>query len=350
MEVEPEMTRALKTFRRVPRYGHAVGRIMVHESALLNWQRIERMLESDFSGCLGVLQETDYGPYLEGVTVSQEVEDGLQKFLADEYLFLDDIAGGTPVAEMMHIKYDFHNLKVIFQRKYFGESDEEMLSGLGSIDVARAESSVDTPRSGNLSPYWENTIEKIKDTLQRGEIEPSRIDTVADRMYLERRLELARVSGSRFLVNYARAAIDVANLRILLRAREFDKDRDYYTEALADGGRLLKINLIELSGETYDRLAAKLLASRYGRMLDEVLSLEEKRPRLTSLDRSSDEYLLEKLASVSRVSVGPERIVRYIVTRENEVVLIRVILMGKLHGLTPAAIEARLSPAYLSGG
>ena len=80
------------------------------------------------------------------------------------------------------------------------------------------------------------------------------------------------------------------------------------------------------------------------------LSLQEKKVRLTSLDRVSDEFLLEKLGSLDRMSVGPERIIKYMTTRENEVLLIRVLLMGKLHGLSPEILERRVEGARTGGG
>ena len=348
MDVEPDMARAMKTFRKVPRYGHAVGRVMVHEAALLDWQRIVRLLESDFDECLDILRETEYGPYLEDATVSRDVEAGLQSFLVDQYKFLDDICAGTYVARFLHLKYDFHNLKVLFKEKYFADSTEEMLSRLGELDVEVLGSAIDTGQVGYLPRYWDGVVEEVRAAMEADGDDPGTVDAVADRLYLERRLELARMEKSRFLISYARAAIDVANLRIFLRGRGLDKDQGYYRLALAGGGRLEQSRLLDLSGDSYERLAAKLLSTRYGRMLEEVLRTEEKGVRLTSLDRYSDEYLLEKLGAMNRIRVGPERIVNYILTRENEVVLIRILLQGKLHQLTPAAIEKVINPAYLA--
>lgn len=342
MEVQADMTRALKTFRKVPRYGHAVGRIMVREAALLDWQRTERLVGSDYDDCLEVLRETSFGPYMEDATVSDEIERGLQRFLVDEYDFIDEICRGSNVAEFLHVKYDFHNLRVILKRKYFDGSAERMLSELGQLDVDAMAESADRRQYGELPVYWENLIERLKGELEEGAEDPGFIDTIIDRSYLERRLELARAEKTRFLVNYARAAIDVANLGVILRGREFGKDREYYQQALAEGGRLDKSRLVDLSGDPFDRMAGKLLSTQYGDMLEEALKSEEKGVRLTSLDRHSDEYLLEKLGTLGRIRVGPERIVRYMLTRENEVVLLRILLMGKLHKLSAAAIEERI--------
>ena len=350
MDIEPEMTRAMKTFRRVARYGTAVGRIMVREAGLFNWQRVERLIEADFHDALRILLETRYGKYLEGVTVSKEIEDGLQRFMADEYRFLDEVCAGTLVAEFMHAKYDFHNLKVALKRLYFGGEEEEMISRLGSIDPGDLELSVEKQRSGFLPGYMERAIERTRASRERLGDDPQILDTAIERLFLERRLELARREKSRFLVSFARAAIDVVNLKLLLRGRGVGKGRDYFVEALCEGGRLGKTLLLELAGESPERLNAKLLATQYGRMLDKVLEAGEGSAGLSSLDRASDEFLVEKLGSSRRIAVGPERIVTYMMALENEVAVLRIVLMGKLHGVSSVTLEARLSPVYSRGG
>lgn len=349
MEVEPDMARAMKTFSKLPRYGTAVGRIMMHEATLLNWQRVERLIESSFNDCLTVLLDTEYGPYLEKATRAREVEEGLLAFLADQYALLDRICEGTFVAGFMHLKYDFHNIKVLLKGRYGDIPVEGMLSGLGEIDTERLAAAVEQGGAGNLPGYWKGLLETLRKVVDRGD-GPQAVDTLADREFLERRLWIARGEKSRLLVDFSRAAIDVANLKVLLRGRGLDKGPDYYREALASGGRLDSGELADLAAEPFERLSGRLLATRYGRMLEHVLGSEEKTVRLTSLDRDSDDYLLEKLGFMSRMALGPERIVKYMLTREDEVTLLRITLMGKLHGISSEVLERRIRPSLVRGG
>ncbi|MBN1289976.1 MAG: V-type ATPase subunit [Actinobacteria bacterium] len=349
MNIEPDMTRAMKTFSRVTRYGHPAGRIMYREGSQLNWQRIERLLESDFGGCIGILRETSYGPYLETATVSREVEVGLQKFLRDEYEFIDDVCAGTRVAEYLHLKYDFLNLKTVLKENYFNTGNPDMGTDLGSIDIERIRSSLEKPHAGSLPDYWEGVIQDIKRKLIEYGEEPHILDAYSDKLYLERRLETADAERSRHLVNFSRAGIDVANLKIIIRGRWVNRGGDYFRKVLAEGGRLDPKLLADLGTEPRERLITTMLAGKYGRMLSKVLRADEKKARLDELDRATDLYLLEEMERFKRVTVGPERIIKYMIRREVEVGLIRIILMGKLHKLSAASIEERLTPAYLSG-
>lgn len=339
----------MKSFRKVPRYGMAVGRVMVHEATFLNWQRVERLLESRFDDCITVLLDTEYGPFMENAAVARDVEEGLLAFLKGQYALLDDICAGTFVPGFMHLKYDLHNIKVLLKSSRGETPVDEMLTGLGELDSDRVAMSVEQSGAGNLGAYWERLLSSLQEAVGRMSW-PGSVDTAADRVFFERRLEIARSEKSRLLVDFSRAAIDVANLKVLLRGRALEKGPEYYEAAFASGGRLDRLELVGLAGDQPEKLFSRLLSTRYGRMLEHVLQSEERKVRLTSLDRDSDEFLLEKLAGMNRMSIGPERIVRYILKRENEVTLLRITLMGKLHGLPPQVIERRLSSTYARGG
>lgn len=319
---------------------------MVHEGTLLNRQQVERIIESEYAGAINVALETVYGPYLEKARFANEIEDGLERFLADEYRFLDEATPGTLVAEFVHLKYDYHNARVVLKRHYFGDSDAEVvLSSLGTVPVDDLHEAMEHRVQG-LPAHLQELMENVRKAVESGSADPQRVDTIVDRMFLERRLCIATVERSNLLVDFSRAAIDVANLHVLLRGHVLEKGRDYYREALSEGGRLSKTLMLDLSGQPFDAASRKLLDSAYGRMLGDVLARGDERVRLTSLDRATDECLLEQVDRFSSVSVGPERIVRFMLTRENEVAMLRIIFMGKLHGLSPAVIEERLPLHY----
>ena len=342
------MERFPRTFSKASRYGLAVGRVMVHEATLLNWQQVQRLIESDFNEAMTVSLETVYGSYLEGSNSALQIESALERFLADEYRFLDEICAGTLVAEFMLLKYDFHNLRVVLKNHHFGGAGGgEPSVWLGTVSVEELREAVEQPQTARVQAYLKDVITGARVGIERGGADPQTVDTMIDRAFLERRLTVAEEERSGLLISFCQAAIDVANLRIILRGIGFGKDADYYQDALAEGGRLLKKELLDLAGEPFSTVAERLLNSRYGRMLTGVVERGEERAGLTTLDRASDEYLLDQVKGFSRVSVGPERIVRYMLARENEVLMLRIIFMGKLHSLSPEVIEARLPLGYL---
>jgi V/A-type H+-transporting ATPase subunit C len=346
--LEQKRTGIPKSFSKPSRYGNAVGRIMVHESTFLKREQIGRMTQMDFSGAIRVLMETVYASYLQGARLSHEVEEGLMRFLADEYHFLDETSRGTLVARFMHLKYDFHNLRVLLKRHHLaGAGGDEVISELGTVPETDMLDAIEGRRPARQLPDQVQRVIDLTAAAMGEGPDPQRIDSIVDRAFLEERLDVAEHERSQLLVAFSQAAIDLANLRVVLRGHRLEKGPGFYEEALARGGRLSRSRLLAMAVEPFETVTDRLLESRYGKMLEPVLSRSEGRVRLTYLDKESDEYLLDQVRLFWRVSVGPERIVKYMLTRENEVAMLRVILMGKLHGLTPEAISARLPAAYL---
>lgn len=348
MSLRSEMSKIEPSCSRVSRYGQPVGRVMVREATLLKRQQVERMLHSDYRDALGVTFDTVYGQYLEGAEVVADIESGLERFLAEEYRFLDETCSGTLVAEFMHLKYDFHNIRVLAKRHFMGDSgDERLYSSLGTVALESLERALEVASSPGLPPRIEETVRLVRSAAERGEQTSQAIDTVIDRAYLKVRLKIAREEGSGSLEDLCRSAIDIANLNILLRGLTLGKESSFYEAALVEGGKLPRKELLALAGQPFSEVARKLLDSRYGRMLSEVLDRGTDRTRLTSLDRISDDYLMDKVNRFSRVSIGPERIIRYMMTRETEVAMLRLILVGKLNQLSTGMIESRLPDEYL---
>lgn len=342
------MKRSPTLFSQGSTYGHAVGRIMVHEAGLLNMQQIYRMIESEYAEALAVAGETVYGPYLEGVTTQSEVEDGLMRFLANEYAFIDRVTSGTRVSEFLHLKYDFHNLRVVLKAKYFsGLEGDRLVSGLGSVEVDSLRAMVDGEGPAAVPDYLRAAADRVSGAMEQGEPDPQRIDTIIDRAFLERRLAVAEDIRSELLIDFCSASIDLANLGILVRGRNLGKSPEFYEEALAEGGEFKRSRLFKLEGETVQAVASAMPGSRYGKVLAGLLERGDEKVRLTSLDKASDEFLLAELRRFSTVSVGPERVVRYMLARENEIAMLRVIFVGKLNALTPETIESRLPVTYM---
>ncbi len=340
-----------RSYNKVSRYGSAVGRVMVRESTLLSRQEVERMLYPDYDEALGVSHDTAYGPYLEDAAVPADIESGLESFLEEQYRFLDEACSGTLIARFMRMKYDYHNLRVLAKRDFLGGEDgERLFSKLGLVSVEVLEQAVNGVGSPDIPADLRGAVEKVRVAGSSGEADSQLFDSLVDRAFFEGRLLTARQEGSRPLVKYCRCAVDVANLMVMLRGLEFAKDPSFYAVALAEGGEFPRTELLSLAGRPFTEVSARFLNSRYGTMVAQVLDEGAESVRLTSLDRTTDDCLMEKVVGFANVSVGPERVVRYMLTRETEVAILRIVFVGKLNSLSPAVIETRLPLGYLKAG
>ncbi len=332
----------IKPFHDTVRYGYAVGRVRVMELQMLSSHRLERLIEADFEGALNILDEITMGDYLAEAGSVREIDAGLNAFLADVYSNLDEsLPADSFLMDFFLCRFDFHNLKTLLKAAMEEKEPRGLLEGLGRMDIeALREGLVDS--AALPSPYRE-TIEEC----QRGQVSPQELDTVVDRHYLGYRLFLARREDSPFMIDFARASIDLANIKQVLRARNLEKDRDFLESALIGGGFINTGDLLDLFGNPPEVMMRKLESSVYYSKLMEVIEEADETFRLTDFDRRSDDYLMDMVRVTKRISVGVEPIFSYIRARENEVLMVRMILVAKLHNITPAAIEKMLRKVYI---
>ncbi len=331
-----------KPFHDVLRYGHAVGRVRAQERKLLMPHHVGRLVEADFQEALHILEEVEMGDYLAGATTAREVDDGLTAYLHDVYAFLREaLPKDSVLFEFFHCRYDFHNLKVLLKARRAEEGEEALLPRLGSLSVEVLKRGVEDP-SELPSPYREVVLE-----VKGRELSPQELDTLLDGYFLRYRLLLARREGSRFLEEFARTAIDLANLKAFLRARRLGKDPESVRRSLVEGGHISTSYLMEAYGDPEEAMLRKLERARYPSRLLEIVGEGEEKPSLSDFDRRSDDFIMDMLRASRRISAGVEPVFAFVRARENEVTMVRMILMGKLHNLAPEAIERMLRKLYI---
>ncbi len=328
--------------REPAKYGYAVGRIKVREIDLLNRQRLGRLIEADFREALHILEEVDYGDYLKAARVASDVDAGLILFLRDLYSFLEEITpAGSYIGEFLLDRYDFHNLKVLLKRRCCGEGKDNLLLDLGNLEPATLEASLENPLK--LPAHMAGLVLEV---LTLPEISSEAVDSVVDRRFFEHRLSLARAERSRFMEQFAQTSLDLANLKILLRAKNAGKDAAFLERALADGGHLEKAWLASLITQPAEEMLRALSRSRYAAGFLQFLEVEDEQIRLTEYDKRADDMLMAELHRARHIAVGVEPILGFVRGRENDVAVLRMILMGKLHNLSPEDIERHVRVLY----
>ena len=334
--------RRIRPFSDVTRYGHAVGTIRVLELQMLTSQHIERLVDADYEEALHILDETAIGDYLRGARLAREVDSGLTAFLRDVYESLSKaLPRDSFVMDFFLCRYDFHNLKALLKARRTEGEPEGLLEGLGKVGLETMRSGLENP--GELPFPYKEVVEELAEGWET----PQELDTVVDRHYLEHRLFLAGREGSPFMIDFARASIDLANLKLLIRGRILSKGRDFMQYVLARGGFVERADLLDLYGDDPEGMMRKLQGITYFSRLLEMVEDEEDVVRLTEFDRRSDDQLMEMVRGTKRIAVGVEPVFAYLRARENEALLVRLILVAKLHNVGPDAIQKMLRKLYI---
>ena len=93
-------------------------------------------------------------------------------------------------------------------------------------------------------------------------------------------------------------------------------------------------------------MAVKFTSSKYSEIVR--IGLEEyiKNGKLSSLEKLSDNYILNKLKVAKYVTFGPQPIFAYIAAKETEIKIIRIIMVGKLNNIGTSVIRERVREVY----
>lgn len=314
------------------RYGFAVGRVRVLQARLLSRSVYERLIDApDFVEQQRVLSETAFGRYLEHAATAGDVERALDVSLGDLYdEFL--LGAGLPEAVVRYFRlpYDYRNLRTALKTRVLDMMPPDP-SSLGTIDPAAfAGSGEGLPEEmGALFTAWDDD----DDTPPLEEIE-----TAVDRALFAALVAEAKRSRVPFLRELTELRIDLAVIRVLLRANSKRLAPAALERSLIEGGTPSLAALAGGAGRMdAEELAEAIIATHAVPGLDvaDLTSLERYDLAAASLEAA-------RMVEARMAPSGPEPVLAYVLGREAEVVALRVALVGRLVGLDRDAVRERL--------
>ncbi len=314
------------------RYGFAVGRVRVLEARLLSRSVYERLIDApDFAEQRRVLSETACGRYLEHAETAGDVERALDSSLGDLYdEFLCETGLPEAVVRYFRLQYDYRNLRIALKTRVLGIPVSGM-STLGTIEPSAFAG------SGEALP---EQMAALLTTWDEAEQTPplADVENAVDHALFAALISEAERSRIPFLRQLTRLRIDLAVIRVLLRANKKHLGAAAVLDSLVEGGtpalRDLASDAAEMDAE---ELAEAILDTRAvpGLQMDDLTSLERYDLAAAALEAA-------RMASARMTPSGAEPVLAYVLAREAEIVALRVALVGRLSGLDREAVRERL--------
>lgn len=330
------------------RYTYSVARIRALERRLLDRARIEMMLEARTAqDVLKILAETDYGSLLAEVKDVHQYEIILGMERKKVFELLRKIAPQKEIIDIFAVRYDFHNFKVLLKAKYLGELAAELTVDAGTIDPGKLEKMVAEDDWRDLPANYRKAVETaVSGFNQTGD--PQAFSFLLDSAMFEILIDLAKQSGSEYLVNYYRIQIDLLNIGAFLRVKNLKKSREFLDNVLLANGTIEKrvFLLLYNEPEPADALISRLNLTDYAPIVEEGARFWAKHRTTTHFEKLADNYLLEFVKNAKLVVFGVEPLLAYLVAKEIEIRVIRMIMVGKLNGIPAEDIRERLRDVY----
>lgn len=316
------------------------------ETRLLDRQWIERLLSETPAGVLKALGDSAYQDALVGVTRPDDVEQGLEKALAETLETIARVSPEPELIDLFRLRWDFRNLKSLIKASVLKMVDAALglAPGLGTADVEVLRKAVEersfTALPAVLADAARAALDAHRDT---GEL--AAIDRTCDAALWAYSLATARSKGNEFLTAYIRTEMDLANVRTFMRMKEAGRDATDLAQTLVAGGTLDAPFFRGLLDEPVDAFARAL---DFGSYADLAPVFREWSPERTyALERACDNILLKKVESAKMVAYGIEPLVAYILRRQIEIKLVRTAVLAKLDGLARGDVEERLRTIHV---
>ncbi len=342
-----------RQFEENTEYAYAVGRIRALETRLLDVTAISRLLEAESAPeTLKILAEGEYESSLAEVRDPADFEAALNAEKERIYTLIDALSLDPDLTQLFRIRWDFHNLKVMLKSSYLegsGPNGHEALiaSGLIPVEVMRAFFGLDEEQGSiKLPDYIDDALESARAEYQESQ-NPQMIDIIIDNHLQSFLYERASDYPNSFLSGYFEVFADLANIKSFIRIK-----------ALGEGLRLLEASLIPHGSlrseiftrhfdETVENFPSALTSTPYAEMVAEGVRSWSEDHSLTAYERLSDNYLINYIKPAKYIVFGVEPLIGYLLAKEHEMKLIRIVMIGKLNDLPSEVIQERLRETYV---
>lgn len=318
------------------------ARVHVLETRLLTRERMERMLDArTMEETLRVLSECGY-PELRALTAS-----GVEAALSGARRALrDDLRGMAPdpaLVDIFFLPNDYHNAKAVLKARAMGISADKLLNDAGRYEADKLREDILQDYTKNQSPRFTAAVAAAWEVLTR-QSDPQAADMILDAACFEEMFAYAREAGSAFMEGYVKLLADCVNLRTLVRCRRMGRDDEFLRRALIPGGNLGFDRFLSAGCGCGD-FTGLTGPGRFG----EAVAAGEAALRggaLTAFERLCDNVLMDYLRTAKGLSFGERPLMGYLYARLAELVNLRVILTGRLSGLSAETIRERLRECY----
>ena len=327
-------------------FTQAVARLRVLETRLLSKVKIDRMIESTSAEeVIKILQETEYASLMGIVKRPEDYNLLLKEELNRVYSLMYSVSPDPAIVDIMSLKYDYHNIKVILKGRALDKDLSHMLIPVGTVEIEKLKLYMITEDYRELNPNMKEAILKADEVYQELK-DPQKIDIIVDQyMYIDI-LARAKEIKNKFILDYVVRSIDFSNIKSVIRLKKQEKDVKFLKEVILLGGDIAMDILIRAFDEPIENMSAKLSSSKYGEVV--TMGLEEyiKTGKLSLLEKLSENFIMKDLKPAKYITFGPEPIFAYIAAKETEIKIIRIIMVGKLNNVDTAVIRERVREVY----
>lgn len=330
-------------------YTYPNARIRARIGKLYNDKQITELTESDnLEEMKNYLRGSkDYSKFVD----KYPIEKALDANLAESYDLLAKVSPDSlkPTFEMMLAKWDIKNIKSVLiakEAKLNEEETENLLVPYGELKDNH-DKLVDSSSVQELivnlegTPYAKILEDAMPDFKENGTLVT--LESALDKYYYDRILTKSSSEeddNTRMLHNYIGSKVDIANLKIILRAKVDGLDyNDIHKYVIDSGYQLREWKLKELmEAEDINGVLSGIEGTEYGKIVSEHILEFNQTNSIAPFEKALDEYERDLANNIFRkkpFGIGP--IIGFINKKETEIKNLKVIARSKRGSRIPSS-------------
>lgn len=334
-------------------FAQGVVRTRVIEKRLLSKAHMLRLMDADgIEGVFKILNDTEYSQSISLVKDYGEYEKVLLNELIRVYDLMRDVSPHQSVVDLLALKYDYHNLKVLLKGRCLNKNLSYLYVPVGTADFNnfykqfQEDSSVEVDETET----GHNEFKKAMEAAETGfglNHDPQKIDLILDQYYYNHLYHMALKTNVDLFIDYVRDMIDFINIISFIRLHKQKKSISFFENVILPNGNVAKNDILENVDEPVQKLIEIYKDHRINNYLIKGLQAYEKSGTLTELEKCMDNYLMELNKTSKSVIFGPEPIFSYVLAKEVEIKNLRIIMVSKVNNIAPEVIRERLRDLYV---
>ena len=317
-------------------YTYAVARVRAKELTLLSEQDIKALLAArTYEDCLRLLADKGWKAAEKGAEAMLSAE------TAETWATVRELVEDMSVFDVFLYPIDFHNLKAAVKSVVTNSGQEANLflprgtvSTEGMVKAVQARDFSDLPAHMREAAGEATTV-----LLQTGD--GQLCDVIIDRAALTAIRDSGRAAKDALIQAYAELTVAVADIKIAVRGQKTGKNAAFLRRMMVSCETVDVDALIRAAVAGREEIYAYLQNTRYGEAVEEL----KKSP--SAFERWCDDRMMELIRPQKYNSFTIAPLAAYILARENEIKMVRLVLSAKRNRLDESVIRERLREMYV---
>ena len=324
----------------MPSYPYTYARVCALEKSLINSDKLKRLMEMNSANdMLRALMDMGYG---DGLRVDDvfDYEKLISNDLAVAYKDVRDMSPQAQITDLFFLKYDYQNLKILLKLQILGEQGEELIESSGTIPVKYLIKAVN---DGELNRLPEEMRVLIRES--RSASNGSEIGYMADQAMFEQiSKELARIDDKN-VIKYWETQADYYNIITVFRAKALN-DVSLIDRAYLKLGNVKLKNMQDAFSKSNDEAVRSLSTSNLDAGIIKGLEYFLRNNSLSVLEKNKDNFFIDMFKPLSRDMFSIACLIGYLLAKEQEASIVRVVMVAKINSIPQKLVEERLRDLY----